>query len=88
MFSESNQTVSDLILMMLAMILKFNYTREHQTALINFARFNTWNCSPYLLSKAVSSQKENLKRHYYCQTCDIILCTMLLSAKKKFSLRC
>ena len=54
MFSESNQTVSDVILMMLAMIVKFNYTREHQTALINFVkelagpRFNTWNCSPYL----------------------------------------
>ena len=57
--TESNQTVSDVILMMLAMIVKFNYTREHQTALINFVkelagpRFNTWNCSPYLLSKAV-----------------------------------
>ena len=94
MFAESNLTVSDVILMLQAIIIKFNKTREEQNALLKLIKelagpsFDTWNYSPYMLAKYVAPPKETMKKHYYCPTCNCILSEIFLSDKKKISIVC
>ena len=94
MFLDSNLTVSDVLLMLEGINIKFNPTCELQNALLNLLRilsghtFESWDYSPYLLSKTVVPPPDTLKKHYYCPDYNVLLEETLLSSKKKISLQC
>ncbi|KAL7289975.1 hypothetical protein TKK_0015708 [Trichogramma kaykai] len=94
MFSDSNLTVSDVTMMLKAISIKFNHTREEQIALLSFIRtlagptFASWSFTPHLLSKAASPPKETMYKHYYCLNCNIIVKKMMLSDMKNSSIQC
>lgn len=62
MFSNSSLTVSDVLLMIKAIELKFGVTRDMFNSLLNFVRilagpaFENWDYSPYLFSQTVTRQ--------------------------------
>lgn len=95
MFSESGLTVSDVLLMLQGLNIKFNTTRRMQNALLDFVRnlagpaFQTWTYSPYLMSKTVAPPAESIKKNYYCSECNVLLGESLLHTRTKtFSLQC
>ena len=94
MFATSNLSVSDVMLMLQAINISFNKTREEQNTLLKLVKvlagpsFDTLSYSPYKLAKDVAPPKETMKKHYYCPTCNCIITEMFLSEKKKFSKVC
>ena len=94
MFAASNLSVSDVMLMLQAINIRFNKTREEQNTLLKLVKvlagpsFDTLSYSPYKLTKAVAPPKETMKKQYYCPTCNCIITEMFLSEKKKFSKVC
>ena len=93
-FPNSNLTVSDVLLMLKAINIKFGSTRELQNVLLNFVRilsgpeFESWDYSPYLLFKAHAPTSDKLKKYFYCPECNVLLGETLLSATRKISLQC
>ncbi|KAL7296822.1 hypothetical protein TKK_0010219 [Trichogramma kaykai] len=94
MFRDSDLTVSDVMLMLQSINIRFGTTRALQNALLDFIKalagpkFNSWNFSPYVMSKTVAPPKNTLKKIYYCHDCHIKLGDILLSQKKSVPLRC
>uniref|UniRef100_A0ABD2WA81 DUF4211 domain-containing protein n=1 Tax=Trichogramma kaykai TaxID=54128 RepID=A0ABD2WA81_9HYME len=94
MFPSSNLTVSDTLMMLKAINIRFNHTRDEQKALLQLVKtlagpqFVNWYYSPYLLSKAVSPPKEKMIKHYYCSNSNISLTQMFLSEMKKKTIQC
>ena len=94
MFPASKLTVSNVLLMLKAITIKFGSTREQKIALINYTKclagpeFSTWNYSPYKLDKYVALPADNIKKHYFCEDCNESLVEMLILEKKKISTHC
>uniref|UniRef100_A0ABD2W9Y4 BEN domain-containing protein n=1 Tax=Trichogramma kaykai TaxID=54128 RepID=A0ABD2W9Y4_9HYME len=94
MFSESGLTVSDVMLMLQGLNVRFGTTRSMQNALLDFIKclagpsFKSWNYSSYKMSKTVAPPKTSMKKVFYCSECNIVLGDMLLSEEKKVPMTC
>ena len=94
MFPASNLTISDVMLMLKAITIKFGMPRIQKIALINFTKYlagpeyNTFNLSPYKLDKYIAPPKDNVKKRYFCEECNESLLEMLVSEKKTIVTQC
>ena len=79
MFQSSNLTVANVLLMLRGIIIRFNSNRNEQIALLDFVKilagleFQSWNYTPYLLSKILAPRSDMVQKHYYCLNCNIKL---------------
>lgn len=89
MFSASNFTVSDVVLMLKAITIKYGMPREQTIDLIDFIKclagpqFSTWSFSPYKLDKFVAPPEDNAEKLYFCEECCQTLIELSVSKKQK-----
>uniref|UniRef100_A0ABD2WGN7 Uncharacterized protein n=1 Tax=Trichogramma kaykai TaxID=54128 RepID=A0ABD2WGN7_9HYME len=94
MFPSSGCTVSQVIMMLSAIIIKFNPTKKFQESLIEFVKilagkeFETWKCSPYTIKKQLQTSPEIIKKHFFCVKCYVILFTIEPSKRIDCSVQC
>lgn len=87
MFEKSQQTVSDVIEMIVAYTLRFGDSLEARSALIEMFKicagpdFKNLNLSNYKLSQVYDPPPENIKFHFYCKHC---MKKVLFSSEKKY----
>ncbi|XP_023319347.1 uncharacterized protein LOC111694657 [Trichogramma pretiosum] len=79
MFSSSKCTVADVVLMLNAIIIKFNPTRKFQESLIDFVRtlagkeFDSWKYNAYRANKQFAPSPNTIKKNFFCPDCNKIV---------------
>lgn len=95
MFPASNLSVSDVLLMLKGIIIRFNVTRDMKAALLTFTKvlagpeFESWNYSTYLMSKSIAPPSDKTHKHYYyCETCYVQVLKIPLNQCLSISKQC
>uniref|UniRef100_A0ABD2WI07 Uncharacterized protein n=1 Tax=Trichogramma kaykai TaxID=54128 RepID=A0ABD2WI07_9HYME len=79
MFPASNLSVADVIIMVNAIVIKFNPTKKFQESLIEFIKilagkeFESWRFNTYRAKKQFAPTPGSIKKNFYCLTCNEIL---------------
>ncbi|KAL7290838.1 hypothetical protein TKK_0015573 [Trichogramma kaykai] len=94
MFSPANYTVSDVVMMLKAIIIKFNPTKKMQEALIGLIKtlagkeFDCWTFNPYRAKKQLNPPADTIKKHFFCVKCDCPLLSIESSKKVDTVVKC
>ncbi|XP_014235969.2 uncharacterized protein LOC106658483 [Trichogramma pretiosum] len=94
MFPSSGCTVTEVITMLNAFIIKFNPTKKLQDALIELVKvlageqFKTWNYNSYRIKKQLNPSPGGCTKHFYCEKCNEVLLSIESSKKIDCTVEC
>uniref|UniRef100_A0ABD2WH23 Uncharacterized protein n=1 Tax=Trichogramma kaykai TaxID=54128 RepID=A0ABD2WH23_9HYME len=94
MFPSSGCTVTEVITMLNAFIIKFNPTKKLQDALIELVKvlageqFKTWNYNSYRIKKQLNPSPGGCTKYFYCEKCNEVLLSIESSKKIDCTVKC